>query len=222
MRPTRLVLNDFSFGGLVLSQSIAAAFLSIDPSTKHHLFSVQGSYLSPSSTDVPTFFDVQDLRTTRTMLTRLVLASQDVPSRPNTASTNSASTQSVPERSTRRKILVVTLDFHVSEPSFLTYTRGPRYPGTYPPASSLPTTRESLQKLLSPKVFAIMMKQFDLPQRMFEHRPIPSSAGAQNSLGFLQTRTSQDEMDLTDRTFANWIRPREKLETYGERCAAVG
>jgi hypothetical protein len=194
-----------------MSQSITAAFMSIDPSAPHHLFSVQGSYLAPSSTDVPTYFECEDMRTTRSMITRLVTASQDVDPKPG------AGTGTI-----RRKTLVTILDFHVSEPPMLSYNRGPMYPGTYSSPSSLLGTEERTRQLLPPDLHAVMMKQFGLLLRLYEQKPVPSSGGAQNALGFSGKGTSQDELDLVKRTNATWIRTREPLDTYSERCAALG
>jgi hypothetical protein len=198
--------------------------MSIDPTSPHHLFSIQGSYLSPSSTDLPTIFTSTDMRTTRTMITRLVTASQDLPA-------------TAKSPASRRKTLVVILDFHASEPSFLKYSRGPMYanhesswssktgsgPGQYPPAESLLPSGEAFRKILDPKVLEVVLKQFQLPLRMFEHRPIPSSAGAQNALGFAAgMKTTQDDLHLVKRTNTNWLRVTEPLDTYSERCAAIG
>lgn len=183
--------------------------MSIDPSSPHHLFSVQGSYLAPSSTDVPTYFESEELRTTRSMITRLVTASQDVKAK-GTGATS------------RRKTFVVILDFHASEEAFLSYSRKPMYPGTYSSPSSLASTDELTKKIAPTEVHAEMMKQFGLLLRLFEQRAEPSSAGAQNALGFLNKGTSQDHLDLIKRTNAIWIRTREPLDTYSERCAALG
>jgi acyl-CoA thioesterase len=193
-----------------MAQSIKAAFMSIDPTSPHHLFSVQGSYLSPSSTDVPTTFTVQDLRTTRSMLTRLVTASQDLPS-------------SSGSQSQTRKTLVVILDFHVPEPPFLEYHKGLMYPGTYLSPGEVESSTALMSKMASPELLAVFKKQFDLPLRMFEHRPVPSSTGAQNGLGFLVgMKTSQDGKELVDRTNTNWVKAKGSLDTYAERCAAIG
>lgn len=141
------------------------------------------------------------------MITRLVTASQDI---------------EVKGSKIRRKTFVVILDYHASEEAFLSYSREPMYPGTYASPSSLLGTDERTKKLLPPKIHATMMTQFGLLLRLFEQRPIPSSAGAQNALGFLGTGTSQDELDLVKRTNATWLRTREPLDTYSERCAALG
>ena len=194
---------------MVLGQSITAAFMSIDPSLPHHLFSVQGSYLAPSSTEVPTYFHSEDLRTTRSMITRLVTASQDIDPKGTGATI-------------RRKTFIVILDFHASEEPMLSYSREPMYPGTYSSPSSLLETVERTKKILPPKVHDEMTKQFGLLLRLFEQRPIPSSGGAQNALGFLDKGTTQDDLNLVKRTNATWIRTREPLDTYGERCAALG
>ena len=183
--------------------------MSIEPSLPHHLFSVQGSYLAPSSTEVPTYFETVDLRTTRSMMTRLVTASQDIDPK-GTGTT------------IRRKTCVVILDFHASEEPMLSYSREPMYPGTYDSPSSLMDTDERTKKILPQKAHEEMSTQFGLLLRLFQQRPIPSSGGAQNALGFLDKGTTQDNLNLVKRTNATWIRTREPLDTYGERCAALG
>jgi acyl-CoA thioesterase len=227
-----------SFGGLALSQAISAAYHTLvnegNPAAKprHELFSVQGSYLSPASTDVPTTFVVEDLRSTRTMMTRLVTVSQLFPQKvkpTKPAASSSSSTQEAtapPPPGVKRKVLIAILDFHAPETPFLTYSRQPLHPGpnSYPSPESLPNSNTTLPRLLSgdPKVLKVMMTQFDLPMRMFEHRPVPSSMGAQNALGFLKTKTSQDELDITKRTYTNWVRVRDNLDGPSETYAALG
>jgi len=199
-----------------MSQSIIAAFMSIDPASPHHLFSAQGNYLAPSSTDVPTYFETEDLRTTRTLITRLVTASQDVAAKKSVPGSDTNTSGTI-----RRKTLVVTLDFHAPEEPFLNYSRESLYSYEQSPPSSLSDYGVTYEKLVGAKGFEIMKKQFGLLLRMFEHRPVPSSAGAQNALGFLNKGTSQDKYPLVKRTNATWLRVREPLSTYKERCASI-
>lgn len=209
----------FRFGGLALSQAVSAAFHTLPSSSSasgqdYHIFSVQGSYLGPASTDVPTTFTVEDVRSTRTMLTRIVTASQVLPSKPS-------HTNPKPDPVTR-KVLVCICDFHRPETAFLTYSAPPLHPGTYPPPTSIKTLEENWEILpFRPEVLKVFKTQFSLPFRMFEYRPVMTSAGAQNSLGFIDTKTSQDHLELTKRTSTNWIRAREALGTYADRCAAL-
>jgi hypothetical protein len=244
LAPLGLILIP-SFGGLALSQAISAAYHTLvdesNPAAKprHELFSVQGSYLSPASTDVPTTFVVEDLRSTRTMMTRLVTVSQLFPQKVkptkpgDTNNASSSSSSSSMQDATapappgvKRKVLIAILDFHAPETPFLTYFRQPLHPGpkSYPSPESLPNSNTTLPRLLSgnPEVLKVMMTQFDLPMRMFEHRPVPSSMGAQNALGFLKTKTSQDELDITKRTYTNWVRVRDNLDGPSETYAALG
>jgi hypothetical protein len=214
-----LQLTFLSFGGLALSQAVSAAFLALPPSNSvsgqdYHLFSIQGSYLGPASTEVPTTFTVDDVRTTRSMVTRLVTASQVVPSKPTAASPRPAPT--------KRKVLVCICDFHRPETAFLLYSAPLLHPGSYPLASEC-TPLEDLYETLpfAPGVLNIFKSQFGLPSRMFQYRPVMTSAGAQNNLGFLQVKTSQDELELTERTSTNWIKANGELATYADRCAAL-
>jgi hypothetical protein len=144
------------------------------------------------------------------MMTRLVTASQMLPATSGSASTS-------------RKTLITILDFHVPEKPFLDYVREPLYPRAYSSPRTLDNSAKVMHEKLQPKTFSVVMKQFDLILRIFEHRPDPSSAGAQNSLGFSgKNKTSQDDAPFVQRTNTNWLRATEPLETYGERCAALG
>lgn len=199
-----------------MSQAVTAAFHTLPPPSSSsgpdfHLFSVQGSYLGPASTDVPTTFTVQEIRTTRSMVTRLVTASQVIPPKAGSSSAPAA-----------RKVLICLLDFHRPEPAFLTYSRPPLHPGSYASPSTSKPIEEVLDSLpWDPKVYPVFKKQFELPLRMFEYRPVISSSGAQTSLGFVKVKTAQDNMEITRRTACNWIRARGELSSYDERCAAL-
>ena len=164
------------------------------------------------------------------MVTRVVTASQDIPSKSKSIKEPTTNDPQIPvpaqsskPKSTPRKVLILIADFHRPEPPFLQYSHPPLYPSQYPDPESLPTTEESTNSLLAhdPATLETFTKQFNLPRRMFEYRPVPHSMGVQNVLAFLDVPTSQDKEAITRRTSTNWIKAKEPLGSYAERCAAV-
>lgn len=150
------------------------------------------------------------------MITRVVIASQMIPAKASSSSPSSS------PNLVNRKVLICICDFHRPEPAFLSYTAPVLHPGTYPNPNTTTTIEENFNTMpFPPKMLEVFKTQFGLPRRMYEYRPVMTSTGAQNSLGFINVETTQKDMDITRRTSTNWIRAREKLDTYADRCAAL-
>ena len=132
-------------------------------------------------------------------MTRLVTASQSLPNGD-------------------RKILIALLDWHIVEPGLLDYSSCPIH--EYPKPDSLESMTEYLSSLPK-KVQEQFKATFGLfSERYFTVRPCPSMA-VENVYGLSPRKTSQDEMELTKRTNAQWIKAKEKLNE-AETSAALG
>ncbi len=177
-----------------------------------HLYSAQGAYLGPSSTEVPTTYEVQDHRSTRSFHTRQVIAFQEI-------------ANSRTGKKEKRKILVVLMDWHVLEPfHLLEYSIPTLYPiSSYSTPEKLLPQSEYLKQNLSPKMAKIYSETFHLFGSFFDNRPCPISMGAQNSYGFKEgAKTTEDEKHPTNRTNSYWLKVHEQLEGPIEQTAAMG
>lgn len=194
------------FGGIALAQAISAGQATI-PNANFHMYSAQGSYLGPASTELPTVFKVEDLRTTRSFCTRLVTATQGSFGKPDTG----------------RKVLVVLLDWHIEEEAvMLEYSSKPIFPlAQYGKAESLQNQNDYISETLSSRAVAQFQTTFRLFLEFFDARWCPNSMAAQNAYGWhLGRATSQDKLPITGRTNAVWVRIEEALQE-SEHIAAT-
>ena len=160
-----------------------------------HLYSVQGSYLGPAATDVETTFHVQDVRTTRSFCTRLVIASQK-----------------------GRNVMITLLDWHVPEEGMV-FDAAPMH--TYEPPEGLPDLEARGKAMLDGKKFAMFKELFSLGNRLYDSRPAPPSTSAENLLGLAPGKTTQSELPIEQRTAASWVKSRTTLETPAQHAAAL-
>ncbi|ORY32145.1 thioesterase-like superfamily-domain-containing protein [Naematelia encephala] len=193
-----------AYGGLVLSQSISAASATV-PS--FDLYSVQGTYLGPSSTEHPTIFRVTDIRTTRTFCTRLVIASQ---SQSQTTSTFNE----------ERKTLIALLDYHATEPvSLLEYSTPPMYPFE---EYGIPEELPGFESHIPPDGVDAFKKMFTITLDFYDLRGCGHSIGVSTAMGFAPDKPSaEDDLPITRRTNCTWVRTRENLGGPRENAAGV-
>lgn len=164
------------------------------------VYSIQGTYLGPASTEVPTTYTVDDIRTTRSFCTRFVTASQKITIKGETLD---------------RKVLVALLDYHKKETEvMLEYSNTPMFPMTeYGKPENLPSIEEHVDETLSSKAAAHYKKSFHLFLSFMDARWVPGCKAAQNVFGWSVGRaSSQDKLPITKRTNGVWVKTREKLE----------
>ncbi|KAI8935182.1 hypothetical protein NX059_007775 [Plenodomus lindquistii] len=187
-----------AYGGYALAVACKAAALTVP--SNYHLYSMQGHFLGPASTDHQLRARTRILRQTRVFATRQVEVSQTL---------SDGST---------RICLVALADFQTPEPAtLLTYSPSPKQP--YTPWHACPT-QHSVQETLvksgkvSEKDMQVFQKTFSLTKHLFDQRPCPEGIFAQNLQGMAKNLPhSQDHVPLPDRTTAEWFRSRETFPT---------
>jgi acyl-CoA thioesterase II len=192
---------DFRFGGIVLSQSISAGFATLPEDDSLQLYSVQGTYLGPSSTTHITTFRVEKIRTTKRFCTRLVKASQQ-------------------HVEGERTIFIALLDWHAAEPSLLVYSKPPMYP-PYPSAEELLPYKEYAKTILSPKEEKSMSRAFALGMRLLDIRPCPESTGGKSALGTKRLDDWDESIPIYKHNYAKRVRVNEDLSTQAQQCASL-
>ncbi|KAH6620581.1 thioesterase-like superfamily-domain-containing protein [Boeremia exigua] len=187
---------NIAYGGYALATACKAATLSVDG--PYHIYTVLGNYLGPASTDRPLRARVRTVRQTRSFATRQVEISQ------------SAGEQG------ERICLIALVDFQIREKETLVaYSRSPSK--TYTSWENCSTEADVHQKLLaegkvSQDVLDEDSRTFGLVKNIFEYRPCPEGIFAQNVHGIAKNLAlTQDELPLTQRSSADWIRCVEDL-----------
>ncbi|KAI0171543.1 thioesterase-like superfamily-domain-containing protein [Pestalotiopsis sp. NC0098] len=194
-----------AYGGCTLSIAAHAACKTV-PST-HRLYSLVGQFLGPASTDEKLHCTVHSSRDTKTFATRRVQVSQVRPD------------------GQKRICLELLADFQIEEPAMLTYSSPPvrQYSGPEKSRSFEKLALEAVSRgQLDAKVAAQVIKSFSLGDAFFDTRLCPEGVSGQNVMGAnKQQQTTQDHLDITDKTSGDWSRTRAPLETRDERVAAV-
>ncbi|KAL6707673.1 hypothetical protein ACN47E_003794 [Coniothyrium glycines] len=192
---------NIAYGGYAIATACKAACLSISAiGPKYHLYSLLGNYLGPAYTDRPIHASVRTIRQTRTFATRQVEISQ---------------TQASGEK---RVCLIAIADFQVAEPkTLMAFDKKPTK--TYSRWQNCPTQTEAYQTLVDAgkvdqKLVDSHSRGFNLLQEMYDLRPCPEGIFAQNLYGVAKTLPhTQDNLESSERTTADWFRLREKLDT---------
>lgn len=208
---------------IALCVSVAFASLpSNDSGRIYDIYSVLGTFLGPTSTKAKLQFMVEDIRTTKSFVTRKIEAWQEFPD------SNGGG------KATRRRTMIQLVDFHVREPatsvlSGMTYSMPTLHPESY---RDDPNTLISQEQYLAQKQTSTVSKQFHyvfpLFFRYLDMKPIQDSMGVEKALGIKPgAKTNQDDIPLQERTNAHWFRVKEiqggegELTSPGERAAAV-
>ncbi len=186
-----------------MSQALSAGQATISD-LNFHLYSAQGTYLGPASTEVSTQYKVDVLRDTRSFCTRLVTATQNIDGK-------------------ERNVLVVLMDWHVLEKaSMLEYSTPPWFDRSeYSEPEKLSRQNDFADATLPPREAESFRTTFPLFADFYNVRPCMSSKAAQNIFGWLKTETTQDHLPLTRRTNSSWFKTNDKLEPH-EQAAALG
>jgi acyl-CoA thioesterase II len=194
------------YGGCTMSIAVAAAHKTVD--SKYHLYSAQGNYLGPASTECPLYANVRKIRDTKSFATRQIDILQEQPD------------------GSKRSCLIMIADFHVREEmSVLSYSAPPET--KYSSVENCDSTDVVFQKavekgLISPKTVAIQKKVFALMARYFEQRPLPEGF-AEQLLNGLDTKlpTTQDSVPPVSRTSGDWFKNKQPLSTAAEQVSAL-
>jgi acyl-CoA thioesterase II len=196
-----------AYGGCTLAIGVSAACQTV--SDRFHLYSSNGNYLGPAQTDRKYFCKVTRLRDTRTFATRYVEVSQEL------------------DDGGRRVCMSMLADFQVQEPgTMLSYSAQPsmQYPG---PEEGRTFDEHKVEMVkagkISQDVADAHSKIFATMSRTFESHVIPQSIFHQTLGGMAKhLPTRQDELPLTSRTTAEWLRSRGSLlKTQSENVAAI-
>lgn len=196
-----------AYGGCALGLAVRAGCATVNTMT-HKLYSFQGHFLGPASTQYKLVCKVYRTRETRSFATRRVEVSQDL-------------------NGEKRVCVEVVVDFHVVEAPLFVYSAPPtmRYS---PPGESLSMDELGEQLIREGKVSAQIKAEyskgtFTALSEMFEARHCPEGMGGQNLWGFAkEVPTSQDGLpSITDRSSAEWLHALERLEGHDESMAAT-
>ena len=183
-----------------MSQAVSAGFHSLPSSAFHfQLYSVQGSYLGPASTDLETTFIVQSIRTTQKFCTRQIIGSQR-----------------------DRNVLVALLEYHDPEQPLMEYSCPPMYaPEFYDRWDAWPPARQHARKVLSSDHAELFEQTFGVLMDAFDCRWNTNTMAAQTVLGMAPkgTPTPQDAEILSRRTNSGWVRCPEEVNQSSDMYA---
>lgn len=183
--------NNIAYGGCTLG--IAASTAHQDLPEGYFLYSMAGNYLGPALTDRKYICSAEEVRKTRTFITKLVRIQQKL------------------DDGQSRMCLIALADFQRREPaSLLMYSRPPSM--VYAGVDDQPSYEASVKNLLQSGAISQEMldrnhRTFGMMRAFFEIRPCQEGTGAQRLIGQAKhIRSTQDHLPLTSRTSADWLR----------------
>lgn len=189
--------SKMAYGGCAMVLSINAAAQTVPAGHDKHIYSVLGTFLGPTRTEVPIELHVQEVRETRTFSTRFVVASQQ-----------------------GRSCLSVTVDF-IQAPSPSAKALLPDFSLDAPQLTHYSKTqpeRERISGLIQqgslPKGFdKVHFKTFAPMDGVApDTRTVPESVLAQTLSGYItDVKTTQDDLKLVDRRSYWWQRTPSNL-----------
>ncbi|KAH8885817.1 Thioesterase/thiol ester dehydrase-isomerase [Thozetella sp. PMI_491] len=190
-----------AYGGCVLGAATQAAYKTVPASFA--IYSLVGQFLGPTSTSEKMLCVVHATRDTKSFATRRVEVKQLQPD------------------GQTRTCLELLADFHVEEPSLLTYSTPPtrQYAGAEEQTGPIiPTSTTDKQR----RDIESALQMFSMNDRFFETRPCREGVSGQNLNGFLKgQQTTQDHLPITSKTTAEWLRARHPLPLPGDKAAGV-
>lgn len=198
-----------AYGGCTSGIATRAACATVPEG--YYVYTVLGTFLGPTSTDVKLHLTVERTRDTKTFATRRVVARQTLPD------------------GRTRTCLDMLADFHAREPAtLLAYSPAPTFDrrrGEGPEDS--PTVDELTQQavrdgLVTDKSVLRTAAMFKGHEVHFDARTCARGMSGQNLVGVLSRKpTSWDALPVTDRVSGDWSRARVPLRDPGERAAAL-
>ncbi|CAH0044346.1 unnamed protein product [Clonostachys solani] len=194
-----------TYGGNTIGVAFNAANQTVPPGFS--AYSILGHFLGPALKEQKLYCRVHDTRTTRTFATRRVEVSQEQTD------------------GTFRTCLELIADFHVCEPSMLEFSARPTM--AWPKPRDCPDRHEYAQGMLdrgevNEAQLEEFRKSFDEDRDYFETRICTGGMAAQNLTGIAGgLPTTQDNIPVTSRVSAEWLRARGTFSTQAENTAAL-
>lgn len=206
-----------AYGGCTSGIATRAACATVPEG--YFVYTVMGTFLGPTSTDVPLYLTVERTRDTKTFATRRVLAKQHL------LTTTTGTT-------TVRTCLDMLVDFHVREPGLLTYSPPPSFdlqtegPEQSPTMDALTQQTVAAGLVDDPATALRTAAMFRGHEVHFEARTCARGMSGQNLVGLLSRHpTTHDARPVTDRVSGDWSRTRvpwrDDHDVRGEKAAAV-
>ncbi|KAH8686523.1 thioesterase-like superfamily-domain-containing protein [Ilyonectria robusta] len=194
-----------AYGGCTAAVAVSAACSTIPENLS--LYSVLGHFLGPASIDQKLYCSVTNTRDTRSFATRRVQVKQKQPD------------------GQFRVCLELIADFHVQEPSSLTYSAPPE--STWPGPEDCPTAQAHAEVLKARGVvtesqYQDFVKSFGVSEKFFETRHCVNGVAGQTLAGASKhTITTQEARHITAKTSAEWQRARESLSSPAQNLGAL-
>lgn len=203
------------YGGCAVATAVNAAGQTIKPEPRMVPYSLMGHFLGPASLDSHFVCEVRPVRDTRSFTTRYVTVKQSI-------------------KGTMRPILALTLDMIASPLSTREHLDQAKATGSdpggvqsllrYQPSATTHLDRvqtlETPQQNLKRRMASGELNEFHemaynefmgLWYKIFDARIVPESIMTQNMLGLNPSKTTQDELAVTDRTVYDWFKIRREL-----------
>lgn len=199
-----------AYGGCTAGLAVNSACRTI-PSSKYHICSVMGAFHGPAKIDRHVLCRVTRTRDTKTFVTRRVVAYQ------------------VQDDGTERTCLDLFVDFHVLEPELFRYSAVPTRQYAKGPTDPEATAnymeladRLVKQGYLPREAVEAQKTMFAMAEAFFETRQCLDGVSGQNLMGYAKhVKTNQAHLPVTDRTSAEYIRTRQRLDDEAENAAAL-
>ena len=196
-----------AYGGYTLGVGISAACDSVPDGFAP--YSIVGHFLGPASTDRKVYCSVQEIRNTRSFVTRRVQLKQEQ------------------KDGSFRPCMELTADFQIIEPSAAAdFQDTPRC--AWPKPQDCPTFAEHAETLLQRGTITkrhaeAFEKTLGSNEAFFETRGCPNGVGGQNLMGLAKNVvTTQDHLSMTSKTSAEWNKAYKKLDGPAANFAAAG
>lgn len=192
-----------AFGGCALSMAINAGLCSVP--SQNLLYTAHGLFLGPCLITEKLKLEVINIRATKSFRTVRVEARQL-------------------QKGAERTTFYITLDFQIAEQRAMQFNLTPRI--VHPKPGDCLETEEYLQQGIEKgthpeKLVAVYLKNFAMSRRLFLTRQCLESVSGQNLTGMLKTaKTTQDHLNLTDKSSAYWFKSRSSV-TRQESYAAI-
>ncbi|KAF1809084.1 Thioesterase/thiol ester dehydrase-isomerase [Eremomyces bilateralis CBS 781.70] len=213
--------KSIAYGGCTISASLHAAFQTVGPN--YALYSATGSFLGPSLVDRPFIARVRRVRDTRSFATRVIDLSQSTNAVPY-----ETLTKAVKENleKTERKVMIMIADFQAPEPEALLQYSVKPFRQYSPVEICKPHDQTALEMeekgLLPPGVSEGLKKEFGLVKKLqFEQRTTPEGVMGQTFGAAKWLKTSQDDLDVTEKTSADYFRHVGTTQTQAENVCGL-
>ncbi|KAE8374390.1 thioesterase-like superfamily-domain-containing protein [Aspergillus bertholletiae] len=195
------------YGGYAISLAIHAAYK--EAPEGFHLHSAFGHYLRATSTETNIICRPVQLRKTKSFATYRVEVEQKIESTGES-----------------RLCMVVLADFHKDEPALLNYSAPPTRSYSHW-QHCVPWDQMLVDDMKTGKMTEqhskMFTKLFGLSRNLYEGRPCPEGITSQNLMGLLKSvKSNQDDLPVTKKSSADWLRVKHPLPTEGEQMAGLG